>query len=401
MAQPHRGRRRRRLLLQEALEGQRRRAAVQHGAARPQAAAGSATARRDHVDRLIEPALEPADVPRGHALARRRDRQGPLRRGGDRRARTASTSCRSTSAAPTTRCRPARTGPSAGPAGSSRAATRSRSASASRSPRPTSAARREAMAQVRDVLGRARACPSEPAASPVEHDVLLIHQRAARRTRPSSPRASRRDRFAYAARAGGLAATPPPATRLPSAAPTAHLITGCSLGSTVRCPGSRSKRVEGSMKKLINEPDAVVREALEGIEAAHADHVRVIHDPMVIVRADAPVQGKVGIISGGGSGHEPMHGGFVGRGHARRGLSRRGLHVADARPDARGDQGRRRRRRRAAHRQELHRRRAQLRDGRRPRQGRGHRGRGRRDQRRRRGPGQPLHRRAAAASASR
>ena len=68
------------------------------------------------------------------------------------------------------------------------------------------------------------------------------------------------------------------------------------------------------MKKLINEPDAVVREALEGIESAHRGHVRVIHDPMVIVRADAPVQGKVGIISGGGSGHEPMHGGFVGRG---------------------------------------------------------------------------------------
>jgi phosphoenolpyruvate---glycerone phosphotransferase subunit DhaK len=68
------------------------------------------------------------------------------------------------------------------------------------------------------------------------------------------------------------------------------------------------------MKKLINEPDAVVREALEGIEAAHGDKLRVIHDPAVIVRADAPVGGKVGIISGGGSGHEPMHGGFVGRG---------------------------------------------------------------------------------------
>ena len=68
------------------------------------------------------------------------------------------------------------------------------------------------------------------------------------------------------------------------------------------------------MKKLINDPDAVVREALEGIEAAHGDTLRVIHDPAVIVRADAPVQGKVGIISGGGSGHEPMHGGFVGRG---------------------------------------------------------------------------------------
>jgi dihydroxyacetone kinase-like protein len=68
------------------------------------------------------------------------------------------------------------------------------------------------------------------------------------------------------------------------------------------------------MKKLINDPDAVVREALEGIEAAHGDRVRVGYDPMVIVRADAPVQGKVGIISGGGAGHEPMHGGFVGPG---------------------------------------------------------------------------------------
>ncbi|MGH2946573.1 MAG: dihydroxyacetone kinase subunit DhaK [Solirubrobacteraceae bacterium] len=68
------------------------------------------------------------------------------------------------------------------------------------------------------------------------------------------------------------------------------------------------------MKKLINDPDAVVREALEGVAAAHGDRVRVMYDPIVIVRADAPVQGKVGIISGGGSGHEPMHGGFVGPG---------------------------------------------------------------------------------------
>ncbi len=68
------------------------------------------------------------------------------------------------------------------------------------------------------------------------------------------------------------------------------------------------------MKKLINHPDAVVRDALEGIEAAHGDRVRVVYEPMLIVRADAPVQGKVGIISGGGSGHEPMHGGFVGPG---------------------------------------------------------------------------------------
>jgi dihydroxyacetone kinase-like protein len=68
------------------------------------------------------------------------------------------------------------------------------------------------------------------------------------------------------------------------------------------------------VKKLINSPDAVVREALEGMAAAHDDRLRVSYDPAFIVRADAPVQGKVGIVSGGGSGHEPMHGGFVGRG---------------------------------------------------------------------------------------
>ncbi|MBV9717644.1 MAG: dihydroxyacetone kinase subunit DhaK, partial [Solirubrobacterales bacterium] len=68
------------------------------------------------------------------------------------------------------------------------------------------------------------------------------------------------------------------------------------------------------MKKLINAPDAVVHDALRGIEAAHGGRVRVSLDPAMIVRADAPVRGKVGLISGGGSGHEPMHGGFVGPG---------------------------------------------------------------------------------------
>src|SRR6185437_12296514 len=68
------------------------------------------------------------------------------------------------------------------------------------------------------------------------------------------------------------------------------------------------------MKKLINAPDAVVADALRGVQAAHGDRVRVVFDPYCVIRADAPVQGKVGIISGGGSGHEPMHGGFVGRG---------------------------------------------------------------------------------------
>lgn len=68
------------------------------------------------------------------------------------------------------------------------------------------------------------------------------------------------------------------------------------------------------MKKLINQPENVVREELEGIVYAHSDLVKVHYDPNFIYRADAPVQGKVAIISGGGSGHEPMHGGFVGMG---------------------------------------------------------------------------------------
>jgi phosphoenolpyruvate---glycerone phosphotransferase subunit DhaK len=68
------------------------------------------------------------------------------------------------------------------------------------------------------------------------------------------------------------------------------------------------------VKKLINKPEDVVTEALHGIAAAHADLLRVQFNPNVIVRADAPVQGKVGLVSGGGSGHEPMHGGFVGPG---------------------------------------------------------------------------------------
>jgi dihydroxyacetone kinase-like protein len=67
------------------------------------------------------------------------------------------------------------------------------------------------------------------------------------------------------------------------------------------------------MKKLINAPETVVDEALAGMAAAHADLIRV-EVPNIVVRRDAPRPGKVGVISGGGSGHEPMHGGFVGMG---------------------------------------------------------------------------------------
>ncbi|HSL11826.1 MAG TPA: dihydroxyacetone kinase subunit DhaK [Actinomycetota bacterium] len=68
------------------------------------------------------------------------------------------------------------------------------------------------------------------------------------------------------------------------------------------------------MKKLINDPENVVRESLRGMAAAHPDLITVNIDPHYVVRADAPVQGKVALVSGGGSGHEPMHGGFVGKG---------------------------------------------------------------------------------------
>jgi dihydroxyacetone kinase-like protein len=68
------------------------------------------------------------------------------------------------------------------------------------------------------------------------------------------------------------------------------------------------------VKKFINDPENVVPEALAGIAAAHADLVRVDFDQQLVIRADAPVAGKVGLVSGGGSGHEPMHGGFVGAG---------------------------------------------------------------------------------------
>jgi dihydroxyacetone kinase-like protein len=68
------------------------------------------------------------------------------------------------------------------------------------------------------------------------------------------------------------------------------------------------------VKKFINDPENVVPEALAGIAAAHADLVSVDFDQQLVIRADAPVSGKVGLVSGGGSGHEPLHGGFVGAG---------------------------------------------------------------------------------------
>jgi dihydroxyacetone kinase-like protein len=67
------------------------------------------------------------------------------------------------------------------------------------------------------------------------------------------------------------------------------------------------------MKKLLNDPSDVVKESLAGLAAAHGDLLRYDSDAQILVRADAPT-GKVALVSGGGSGHEPLHGGFVGRG---------------------------------------------------------------------------------------
>jgi dihydroxyacetone kinase-like protein len=69
-----------------------------------------------------------------------------------------------------------------------------------------------------------------------------------------------------------------------------------------------------TMKKLINRPEDVVKEGLRGLAAAHPDLVKVNFDPAFVYRADAPIKGKVALVSGGGSGHEPMHSGFVGYG---------------------------------------------------------------------------------------
>jgi phosphoenolpyruvate---glycerone phosphotransferase subunit DhaK len=68
------------------------------------------------------------------------------------------------------------------------------------------------------------------------------------------------------------------------------------------------------MRKIINEPDQVVKQSLAGLAAAHADLLRYDVENQILVRIGAPKKGKVALISGGGSGHEPLHGGFVGIG---------------------------------------------------------------------------------------
>jgi phosphoenolpyruvate---glycerone phosphotransferase subunit DhaK len=71
---------------------------------------------------------------------------------------------------------------------------------------------------------------------------------------------------------------------------------------------------EATAKKFINAPADIVKESLMGLGLAHPDLVRIDVENQLVLREDAPVAGKVGLVSGGGSGHEPLHGGFVGRG---------------------------------------------------------------------------------------
>lgn len=68
------------------------------------------------------------------------------------------------------------------------------------------------------------------------------------------------------------------------------------------------------MKKLINNPNNVLEDMLQGIVYAHKEHLRKIDNFDVLVRKNSPVKGKVALVSGGGSGHEPAHGGYVGEG---------------------------------------------------------------------------------------
>jgi phosphoenolpyruvate---glycerone phosphotransferase subunit DhaK len=72
--------------------------------------------------------------------------------------------------------------------------------------------------------------------------------------------------------------------------------------------------VAPTVKKFLNNPEDVVKESLAGLGAAHPDLVRIDLENQLVLRKDAPVQGKVALVSGGGSGHEPLHGGFVGNG---------------------------------------------------------------------------------------
>ncbi|WP_270567211.1 dihydroxyacetone kinase subunit DhaK [Clostridium beijerinckii] len=68
------------------------------------------------------------------------------------------------------------------------------------------------------------------------------------------------------------------------------------------------------MKKIINDANLVLEDMLKGMVAAHPEYIKKLENADVLVRVDSPIDGKVALVSGGGSGHEPAHGGYVGKG---------------------------------------------------------------------------------------
>jgi phosphoenolpyruvate---glycerone phosphotransferase subunit DhaK len=98
---------------------------------------------------------------------------------------------------------------------------------------------------------------------------------------------------------------------------TAGLLATAAYAVLGRSAGSRHSRAVvrrvDTLKKLVNDPDEVLVDALRGLAAASRS-LTVNVDRRYIVRAGGPVPGKVSLVSGGGSGHEPLHGGFVGHG---------------------------------------------------------------------------------------
>lgn len=68
------------------------------------------------------------------------------------------------------------------------------------------------------------------------------------------------------------------------------------------------------MKKLINKPEYVVEDMIAGMVAAHPEYLRKLDAGNILVRKNAPIKGKVALVSGGGSGHEPSHAGYLGKG---------------------------------------------------------------------------------------
>jgi hypothetical protein len=95
-------------------------------------------------------------------------------------------------------------------------------------------------------------------------------------------------------------------------------VSGCHINPAITFALAATKRFPWrelpTMRKLLNDPETIVKESLAGLAAAHADILRVDADAQIVLRADAPREGKVALVSGGGAGHEPLHGGFVGLG---------------------------------------------------------------------------------------